>query len=148
MHELSIAAAVVAQVEEAVRTNGGARVASLRLRIGELAGVVPEALRFSFGLASEGTVLAGARLELDTVPGRGRCAGCGREYAVGVPPLLWCDGCARPLDELLSGRELEIAEVVLMDPAEAAPTDSSDARRPDSGEDRGTPEEAPHVPSR
>ncbi|QXE33100.1 hydrogenase maturation nickel metallochaperone HypA [Streptomyces sp. GMY02] len=139
MHELSIAAAVVAQVEDAVRTNGGARVTSLRLRIGELAGVVPEALRFSFGLASEGTVLAGARLELDTVPGRARCDGCGRDYAVGMPPLLWCDGCARPLAELLSGRELEIAEVALMDASEVARVDSSDARRRDCGEDRGTP---------
>ncbi|WP_066944103.1 hydrogenase maturation nickel metallochaperone HypA [Streptomyces lushanensis] len=140
MHELSIATAVVAQVEEAVRTNGGGPVTSLRLRIGELAGVVPEALRFSFALASEGTVLAGARLDMDTVPGVARCAGCGRESEVGMPPLLWCADCARPLDELLSGRELEIAEVVL--------ADSSDARRPDSGDDRGTPEEAPHVPSR
>ncbi|MFD5778540.1 hydrogenase maturation nickel metallochaperone HypA [Streptomyces sp. NPDC058220] len=140
MHELSIATAVVAQVEEAVRTNGGGRVTSLRLRIGELAGVVPEALRFSFGLASEGTVLAGARLDVDTVPGRARCAGCGRESDVGMPPLLWCDACARPLDELLSGRELEIAEVVLADP--------SDAARPVNGDDRGTPEEASHVPSR
>lgn len=140
MHELSIATAVVAQVEEAVRTNGGGRVASLRLRIGELAGVVPQALRFSFELASEGTVLAGARLDMDTVPGRGRCEGCGRESEVGVPPMLWCEACARPLGELLSGRELEIAEVVLVD--------SSDAAHPVSGDDRDTSEEATHVPSR
>ncbi|MFE2745759.1 hydrogenase maturation nickel metallochaperone HypA [Streptomyces scopuliridis] len=139
MHELSIATAVVAQVEEAVRTNGGGRVTSLRLRIGELAGVVPEALRFSFGLASEGTVLAGARLNVDTVPGRARCGGCGRESDTGVPPMLWCADCARPLGELLSGRELEIAEVVLTDP--------SDAPSPVSGDDRDTPEEATHVPS-
>ncbi|MFI5756963.1 hydrogenase maturation nickel metallochaperone HypA [Streptomyces sp. NPDC051569] len=139
MHELSIATAVVAQVEEAVRANGGGHVSSLRLRIGELAGVVPEALRFSFGLAGEGTVLEGARLEVDTVPGRARCAACGRESEVGVPPMLWCEECARPLTELLSGRELEIAEVVL--------TDSSDAAHGVNGDDRGTPEEATHVPS-
>ncbi|MDX3850107.1 hydrogenase maturation nickel metallochaperone HypA [Streptomyces sp. AK02-01A] len=140
MHELSIAMAVVTQVEEAVHAHGGGRVASLRLRIGELAGVVPEALRFSFGLASEGTVLAGARLDIDTVPGRARCTGCGRESDVGMPPVLWCDGCARPLEELLSGRELEIAGVVLHGP--------SDAPHAVNGDDRDTPEEATHVPSR
>jgi hydrogenase nickel incorporation protein HypA/HybF len=140
VHELSIATAVVTQVAEAVRANGGGHVASLRLRIGELAGVVPDALRFSFGLAGEGTVLDGARLEVETVPGRARCTNCGHESDVGMPPMLWCGDCARPLTELLSGREMEIAEVVLASP--------SDASSPVSGDDRGTPEEATHVPSR
>ncbi|WP_392970228.1 hydrogenase maturation nickel metallochaperone HypA [Streptomyces sp. LN245] len=113
MHELSIAVAVVEQVEEAVREQGRA-VASLTLRIGELAGVVPEALDFSFGLATEGTALAGSRLLIETVEARGRCEGCGREAPTGMPPVLWCAGCGRPLT-LLSGRELEIVRVTLAD---------------------------------
>jgi hydrogenase nickel incorporation protein HypA/HybF len=140
VHELSIATAVVSQVDEAVRDRGGGRVVSVRLRIGELAGVVPEALRFSFGLAGEGTVLADARLYVDTVPARARCAGCGRVSEVGVPPMLWCADCARPLSELLSGREMDIVEVVLAEPSDAPP--------PVNGDDRDTPEEATDVPSR
>jgi hydrogenase nickel incorporation protein HypA/HybF len=139
VHELSIATAVVAQVEQAVHTHGGKRVGSLRLRIGELAGVVPEALRFSFELASEGTVLAGARLDIDPVPAEAHCAHCDTTIRVGMPPMLWCADCAKPLTELLSGRELEIAEVYLSDP--------SDAPFPAGGDDRDTPEEATHVPS-
>lgn len=163
MHELSIAVAVVEQVEEAVREQGRA-VVSLTLRIGELAGVVPEALEFSFELAAEGTALAGARLLIETVDARGRCEGCGREAATGMPPVLWCAGCGAPLT-LLCGRELEIVRVTLADgPADAnGPVNGSrnvkgvkgpDERGPDEGP-RSAPsglpvrdEEASHVPHR
>jgi len=133
VHELSIAVAVVEQVEEAAREQGRA-VASLTLRIGELAGVVPEALDFSFGLAAEGTALAGARLLIETVEARGRCEGCGREAPTGMPPVLWCAGCGAPL-ALLGGRELEIVRVTLADGPAAGeadgPLDVTDGGTPD-----------------
>ncbi|MET7983628.1 MULTISPECIES: hydrogenase maturation nickel metallochaperone HypA [unclassified Streptomyces] len=145
MHELSIAVAVVEQVEEAVREQGRS-VASLTLRIGELAGVVPEALDFSFGLAAEGTALAGARLLIDTVEARGRCEGCGREAPIGMPPVLWCAGCGTPLT-LLAGRELEIVRVTLAD----GPRDGKGADDGPRAAPSGLPasdEEASHVPHR
>ncbi|MFJ4970097.1 hydrogenase maturation nickel metallochaperone HypA [Streptomyces sp. NPDC088755] len=116
MHELSIAVAVVDQVESAVREHGAgtARVRSLTLRVGELSGVVPRALDFSFGVAAEGTVLADARLLIETVEGRAHCEGCGRATATGMPPDLWCGACSRAMS-LTGGRELEIAQVVLDD---------------------------------
>ncbi|WP_432006174.1 hydrogenase maturation nickel metallochaperone HypA [Streptomyces parvus] len=119
MHELSIAMAVVDQVESAVREQeaeaGDARVRSLTLRVGELSGVVPEALDFSFGVAAQGTVLADARLLIETVEGRARCEECGRDTATGMPPDLWCGACSRAMS-LTGGRELEIVRVVLEDP--------------------------------
>ncbi|MFD0424932.1 hydrogenase maturation nickel metallochaperone HypA/HybF [Streptomyces parvus] len=119
MHELSIAMAVVDQVESAVREQeaeaGDARARSLTLRVGELSGVVPEALDFSFGVAAQGTVLADARLLIETVEGRARCEECGRDTATGMPPDLWCGACSRAMS-LTGGRELEIARVVLEDP--------------------------------
>jgi hydrogenase nickel incorporation protein HypA/HybF len=112
MHEMSIALAVVGQVEEAARARGGEAVESVALRVGELAGVVPDALQFSFGLACEGTVLAGARLMTEHVPGRARCGPCdGAEWPTGMPPELCCPDCGRPAEGLVSGRELEIADV-------------------------------------
>ncbi|MFE6698972.1 hydrogenase maturation nickel metallochaperone HypA [Streptomyces sp. NPDC057718] len=117
MHELSIAMAVVDQVADAVREqgSGGAHVRSLTLRVGELSGVVPEALDFSFGVAAEGTVLADARLLIENVEGRARCEDCGRDTATGMPPDLWCGVCSRAMS-LTGGRELEIVRVVLEDP--------------------------------
>ncbi|MBT2487627.1 hydrogenase maturation nickel metallochaperone HypA [Streptomyces sp. ISL-96] len=112
MHEMSIAMAVVGQVQEAAAKSGGVTaVTSVRLQVGELAGVVPDALAFCFELACAGTVLEGAELIAESVPGRARCATCVDEWAVGTPPQLCCPACGQATAELLSGRELQITSV-------------------------------------
>ena len=112
MHEMSVALAVVDQVEEAAaRAKGVTAVRSVRLQVGELAGVVPDALAFSFELACAGTLLEGAELLTEAVPGRARCTPCAQEWAVGMPPSLICPACGGVSVELLSGRELRIAGV-------------------------------------
>ncbi|MGW1659037.1 hydrogenase maturation nickel metallochaperone HypA [Streptomyces atratus] len=111
MHEMSIAMAVVGQVEEAARAGGAVAVTSVRLQVGELAGVVPDALSFCFELACDGTVLEGAELVVDSVRATARCAPCADAWAVGMPPQLCCPLCGEATAELLSGRELQIADV-------------------------------------
>ncbi|MFD9353374.1 hydrogenase maturation nickel metallochaperone HypA [Streptomyces sp. NPDC060031] len=112
MHEMSIAMAVVGQVEEAARAGGASAVTEVRLQVGELAGVVPDALDFCFGLACAGTVLEGAALATEFVPARARCGSCAAAWPVGMPPELCCLRCARATDvELVSGRELQILSV-------------------------------------
>jgi hydrogenase nickel incorporation protein HypA/HybF len=112
MHEMSIALAVIDQVETtAAKTADVTAVRSVRLKVGELAGVVPDSLTFCFGLACAGTLLEGAELVTEPVPGRARCTPCAHEWAVGMPPRLNCPACEGTAVELLSGRELQIAEV-------------------------------------
>ncbi|MCX5425847.1 hydrogenase maturation nickel metallochaperone HypA [Streptomyces sp. NBC_00078] len=112
MHEMSVALAVVDQVAEAATRAGGVTaVRSVRLQVGELAGVVPDALAFSFELACAGTLLEGAELVTEAVPGRARCAPCAHEWAVGMPPRLTCPACGATRTDLLAGRELQIVDV-------------------------------------
>ncbi|MGW0765415.1 hydrogenase maturation nickel metallochaperone HypA/HybF [Streptomyces sp. NPDC002676] len=111
MHEMSVALAVVEQVEAAARSRRATGVSSIRLDVGELAGVVPDSLAFCFELASAGTVVAGAELITHTVPGTARCEPCSQNWAVGMPPRLLCPGCGTAAVELVSGRELHIREV-------------------------------------
>ncbi|MDQ0835160.1 hydrogenase nickel incorporation protein HypA/HybF [Streptomyces achromogenes] len=112
MHEMSVALAVVDQVAEAAgRSAGVTAVRSVRLQVGELAGVVPDALAFSFELACAGTLLEGAELITEAVPGRARCTPCAHEWAVGMPPRLTCPACGATHTELLAGRELRIVDV-------------------------------------
>ncbi|GAA2745752.1 MULTISPECIES: hydrogenase maturation nickel metallochaperone HypA [Kitasatospora] len=117
MHEMSIAAAVVEQVDEAAREHGAPGVARVRLQVGELAGVVPQALDFCFELACTGTLVEGAALETEQVAARARCTPCATEWAVGMPPDLGCPSCAGGDVELLSGRELQILDVEWAAPA-------------------------------
>ncbi|MFF3327504.1 hydrogenase maturation nickel metallochaperone HypA [Streptomyces sp. NPDC002889] len=111
MHEMSIALAVVDQVEEAARSHGATTVKTVRLQVGELAGVVADSLTFCFELACAGTVLHGAELIAESVPGRARCESCAGDWAVGMPPQLCCPGCGEATAELIAGRELRITAV-------------------------------------
>ncbi|AZS75825.1 hydrogenase maturation nickel metallochaperone HypA [Streptomyces lydicus] len=122
MHEMSIALAVVDQVESAARPAGATTVNSVRLQVGELAGVVPDALAFSFELACAGTALEGAELVTEPVAARARCGPCADTWPVGMPPQLSCPGCGGATAELLSGRELQIVSVCWNDAPVHVPT--------------------------
>ncbi|MFE4050100.1 hydrogenase maturation nickel metallochaperone HypA [Streptomyces sp. YIM B13518] len=111
MHEMSVALSVVDQVERAARSDGAHGVRRVVVEIGELAGVVPDALAFCFELACVGTLLEGAELATRFLPGRASCAPCGRTWDTGMPPDMLCAVCRGGAGELLSGRELRITEV-------------------------------------
>ena len=67
MHELAVLRSIVETVSEHA---GGSVVTRVRLGIGLLSGVSPQALEFCFELATRDTVLAGAELVVDVLPGR------------------------------------------------------------------------------
>ncbi len=106
MHELALAESVVSSVLE--RTDGR-HVAVVRLRVGRLAGVVPDALVFCFELATAGTPLAGATLEIEDVSGTAHCRTCGADFVL-EDQFLLCP-CGSADVRLDSGRELTVASV-------------------------------------
>ena len=60
MHELSIMQSALNQALREARRAGAARVHQIRLRIGVLSGVVPDALQFAFEALTPGTAAEGA----------------------------------------------------------------------------------------
>ena len=115
MHELSIARAVVAEVEDAARLHGADAVRSVTLSIGRLAGVVPGALTFGFELATESTMLEGAELIIEVEPTVVWCPD--GDHQVELADMVFVcpeHGCATP--ELLSGKQLEIVRFEIVDP--------------------------------
>jgi len=108
MHELGITQSVVEAVTD--RT-GSSPVATVRVRVGRLAGVVPDAMRFCFELVTAGTPLEGAVLEIEQPDGRGRCRACRAEFPL-TDLILLCD-CGSADVEVLAGRELAVASVVM-----------------------------------
>lgn len=76
MHELGLAQAML---NVACRRAGGGRILALRVEVGALALVVPDALRFAFECLQPGTAAEGARLDIRVLPGKGTCRECGLE---------------------------------------------------------------------
>ena len=89
---------------------GAQRVLSLRLRIGTLSGVVPEALHFAFDALAQGTIAEGAAMLIEPVPARFWCAACLREFEA-VEYLSACPVCDAVSTDLRTGREMELASV-------------------------------------
>jgi hydrogenase nickel incorporation protein HypA/HybF len=106
VHELAITQAVVDQVRGRLP---GARITCVRLEIGALSGVVADSVRFCFDLVTEGTLLAGARLEITQPPARCRCQACGQSFEPDEPILLCPCGSADVTVE--SGDQLTITSV-------------------------------------
>jgi hydrogenase nickel incorporation protein HypA/HybF len=106
MHELAITQSVVDAVNARV---DGHRVVSVRVEVGSLSGVVPDAMRFCFEIASGQTPLEGARLDIDERRGEARCRDCGLEFTVSDLVLLCPCGSADV--EVTAGRELVIKSV-------------------------------------
>ncbi|AVH55116.1 MULTISPECIES: hydrogenase maturation nickel metallochaperone HypA [Streptomyces] len=111
MHELSIATAIIEQADALARADGADAVSAVTVRVGELAGVVPDALSFAFEVARDGTALAAARLVVEQVSAQAYCGPCAEEFAVGMPPFFWCPRCDQPSNDLRSGRELAITGI-------------------------------------
>lgn len=107
MHELSITRSVVAIVSERA---AGLRVTRVRLQIGCLSAVMPDAIRFCFDVCAADTPVAGARLEIEEIPGRGVCNDCGTE--VTLQALVGrCSRCGTASLRLVAGQELNIKEM-------------------------------------
>lgn len=108
MHELAITQSVVDAVLE--RT-GDARVVTVRVRVGRLSGVVPDAMSFCFDLITAGTTLEGADLTFERPDGRGHCRSCDQDIEL-TDLILLCP-CGSADVEVVSGRELAVASVLL-----------------------------------
>ena len=113
MHELSLAAAVVDELERLMAREGARGVGRVVLGVGALAGVDSEALRFAFPAALEGSPAQGAALDLESVPLRVRCRACGRQ-APAAPLQIRCGGCGDDDVEIVEGADLTIRSVELV----------------------------------
>lgn len=116
MHELSIATSIVESVSEAAAAHPGARVVAVRLRLGALASVVEDSLRFCWELATEETPLRGAALVVETLPVILVCEACGAETAIETVQSFRCPRCGALAADLRQGREMEIASIELEEP--------------------------------
>jgi hydrogenase nickel incorporation protein HypA/HybF len=103
MHELGITRNVVAIVAEHAK---GRRVKRVSLDVGQLAGVMSDAIRFSFDVVAQGTCVEGALLDIREIPGRGRCRTCAAEFA--TPNLYTPCPCGSCDVERLAGEELKV----------------------------------------
>ncbi len=90
---------------------GAARVERIVLRIGTLAGVDVDALRFAYEALAPGSPAEGAVLEIEQVPARAWCRRCDVEFGASPGLIFQCPFCHDYSGEIRAGRELGIARL-------------------------------------
>src|SRR5215472_14497027 len=105
MHEMGIANSILERVATELRSRPAVLPTKVGVRLGKLAGVDPEALRFAFDALTLETPLAGMELAIEFCSPRSRCRACSCEFEVkNFEPL--CPACGSMNAECIGGDEL------------------------------------------
>lgn len=120
MHELSVINSVIKQVNQVAEENQITRVASVKLKIGEVSGIVNEYLTDYWQWAvKKHEHLQGSELVIENTPAVTWCEACERRYPT-VQYGRQCPYCGSESTYLLEGREFIISEITVYDEEEAS----------------------------
>lgn len=111
VHEMGVVQEIHRISREAADANGGGRLTSVTVAVGELSAIEPALLAFAWEAITTGGPDAGSRLEVDWRPARQLCETCG-EVAERAPGtwLRLCPRCDLPL-RIEGGDELDVLHV-------------------------------------
>jgi hydrogenase nickel incorporation protein HypA/HybF len=112
---LGIAQSVLDTVAKEIESRPGALLKTVGLRIGELAGVDAESLRFSWECLTRETPFEVATLVIEKRAWKRRCPRCDAVFAV-VDFQTRCQECGSDATENEAGDELDIAYLELETP--------------------------------
>ena len=115
MHEMGIAMQIIEIAAASIPEHmENVRVERVNLKIGKLAAVVPESLRFCFAIAAKDTPLSHADLHIEEIPVVAVCRTCQTEWTINEPAFT-CKTCDSGSIDIISGRELDIESIEITD---------------------------------
>jgi hydrogenase nickel incorporation protein HypA/HybF len=115
MHELSIAMSIVEMAQEEAERRGALQIQAVHLRLGQLSGVVKQALLSSYEMACAATLLEGSQLLIEEVPVVAFCPKCELPQLIASIQWFCCPECGTPTPTVLHGKELEVVALEMME---------------------------------
>lgn len=110
MHEMAISESLLEIVEEEGRKNGFSKVRIVRVALGVLGHVEPDALRFCFDAVTRGTIAEEADLDIVLVSGAGFCLDCSETVPL-AERFGACPRCGNYHVQMTAGDDLRIQEL-------------------------------------
>lgn len=110
MHEFGITQEILHTVLDAAERAHATRVNRVRITVGELTEVVPDALQFAWEHSTPGTLAEGAVLEVTETPGRSECLQCGAVFEHDRFDR-HCSACGAFVTKPIGGDELRIDDI-------------------------------------
>ena len=110
MHEMSVAQSILKIVLNEANKNGAAKVKTVRIRAGELRGIVRDQLAFFFEFITKDTIAEGAAFEVEYVPIKSVCKDCEHTFMVKDFEFV-CPECQSKDVDTIQGMELSVKEI-------------------------------------
>ena len=115
MHEMGIAMQIIEIAVASIPADlKNAQVKRVNIKVRKLAAVVPESLHFCFQIAAQDTPLCDAELNIEEIHLKIRCTDCNVEWTAHEPVFI-CRRCNGGSVKMLSGRELDITSIEVVD---------------------------------
>lgn len=111
MHEASIAISLLETVSDLCQQEGYNSIESVRLKVGRVAGILPEALLFAFDAAKSDTIANKAELIIEYVALGGFCCDCGLQFDSEERYIYACPACKSSAIKITRGDELQIIDM-------------------------------------
>jgi hydrogenase nickel incorporation protein HypA/HybF len=107
MHELSIAQALIQEIDTILAKEHCQRCTAVTLDLGALCGVDAQALTFCWPLATRDTLCQDAALTLNAIPLTLTCPTCKQKFEL-EDPFLFCPECGSAEVQVITGQEMII----------------------------------------
>ncbi len=124
MHEFSTAVGVVETITEVAQKNNATKIKKVELVVGEFSMLNNDQLRFSFEIASEGTLAEGASLIIEGQSGEIACQECGYKgliekqsekevdhFIVDLTNIFECPKCHSNKTKISGGRDIYVKNI-------------------------------------
>lgn len=108
MHELSVALGIVKLAESETKKANKTKVEEINLEIGSLAGVELVSLKYVWETAVKGSVLEGAKLNINYLEAKAKCFECKTVFKMDKI-FDSCTNCNSHFKEILQGKEMRIS---------------------------------------
>jgi len=112
MHEFSLVLNIIDIVTEYAVKENAKEVKEVEIEVGELSGVVYDALEFALQAAVKGTLMEHSSVQINLIKGLARCTECLHEYETDslFKPCPECKNCA---PDIIGGKELRVKSIVI-----------------------------------
>jgi hydrogenase nickel incorporation protein HypA/HybF len=112
MHEFSLVLNIIDIVTEYAVKENAKEVKEVEIEVGELSGVVIEAMEFALQTAVKGTLMEHSAVHIQEIKGLARCHSCLNEFETDslFKPCPKCHTCA---PDIIKGQELRVKSIVV-----------------------------------
>ena len=113
MHEISIMESTLEIAINHAQAQKAKEIKAIVMKIGELSGVIPQALEFAFEVVRENSIASNATLKIETIPVCCHCESCQEKfYPTGY--IFECPNCHQFSNNILEGKEIELSSLEII----------------------------------